>query len=164
MIVVRSHGPRSLRRAAAGLLLAAGGLPPPVAAGGALPAALLAPDSAAVETAPPPVGSPALSDSLLPGTPGAEGGRPSRLPPAPARAGAALVREDRLRHASLAFAVGLAAGVLTEEPAAAFGGAAGLGLAKEVADRRHGGFDLYDLWAGLAGAALAALATRALTR
>jgi hypothetical protein len=75
-----------------------------------------------------------------------------------------LLRPDRLEHASLAFSIGLGVGLLTREPAVAGGGALALGLAKEIRDRPHGGFDPLDLAADFVGAALAALTTRALER
>lgn len=74
------------------------------------------------------------------------------------------LRADRLQHASLAFTIGLGAGVAGREPAGAFAAAAGLGVVKELADARSGRFDWTDLAADLAGAALAALATRSLAR
>ncbi|HYM80941.1 MAG TPA: hypothetical protein VEY91_05965 [Candidatus Limnocylindria bacterium] len=75
-----------------------------------------------------------------------------------------VARADRLQHASLAFAGGLAIGLVTHEPGLAAGGGLGLGLAKELFDRRHGGFDRGDLLADAVGAALAALAIAALGR
>ncbi len=71
---------------------------------------------------------------------------------------------DRLQHASLAFSLGLAAGVATRSPGAAAGSAIALGLAKELADRRHVGFDAGDLIADALGAAAAALAVSGLSR
>jgi hypothetical protein len=68
---------------------------------------------------------------------------------------------DRLQHASLAFAAGLALGLVTESPAAAGGGAAALGVGKELTDDH---FDRGDLIADLLGAALAALVTAGLRR
>ena len=60
---------------------------------------------------------------------------------------------------SLAFASGLAAGLVTEELAAAAATAISLGLIKEWLDPR---FDRGDLIADLLGAALAAWATHSL--
>ena len=71
---------------------------------------------------------------------------------------------DKLQHASLAFSIGLGTGIATREPAVAAGGAVALALAKELADRRRGRFDRGDLLAGIAGAAVAALAVAALER
>jgi hypothetical protein len=71
---------------------------------------------------------------------------------------------DRLQHASLSFAVGLAAGIPSEAPATAFGVAFGLGLLKELADARRTHFDAGDLAADAVGAAFAAWATAAMTR
>jgi hypothetical protein len=71
---------------------------------------------------------------------------------------------DRLQHASLAFSSGLAIGILTREPVAAGGGALALGVAKELADLRHGRLDRGDLLADLVGASFAALATSRLRR
>jgi hypothetical protein len=75
-----------------------------------------------------------------------------------------LLRPDRLEHASLAFSLGLGAGILSRAPGAAAASALALGLAKEVRDRRHGGFDPLDLAADAIGAGLAALATNAVGR
>jgi hypothetical protein len=74
------------------------------------------------------------------------------------------MRADRLEHATLAFTIGCGAGLLTRQPAAAAGSAFGLGLAKEIRDRSHGGLDPVDLLADAAGAAASALVTAALTR
>lgn len=68
---------------------------------------------------------------------------------------------DKLQHASLAFTSGLAIGVVTQEPAAAAGGALLLGLAKELWDQRRTRFDPGDLAADAVGAGLAAIATHA---
>jgi hypothetical protein len=68
-------------------------------------------------------------------------------------------RADLAQHVSLAFASGLAAGLVTEKPAAAAGTAISLGLIKEWLDPR---FDRVDLLADVVGAALAAWATHAL--
>lgn len=75
-----------------------------------------------------------------------------------------VLRADRLQHASLAFTIGLGAGVAGREPAGAFAAAAGLGLVKELADARADRFDWVDLAVDVAGAGLAALATRSLAR
>ncbi len=74
-----------------------------------------------------------------------------------------LLRPDRLEHASLSFTLGLGAGLLSRRPAAA-AGAFAVGLAKEVRDRRHGGFDAVDLLADALGTGLAAFATWAADR
>ena len=73
-----------------------------------------------------------------------------------------LLRPDRLQHASLAWTLGLGAGLATREPAAAFAAPAVLGLAKEIADARERGkgFDRIDLLADLLGAAAAGWVTR----
>jgi len=68
-------------------------------------------------------------------------------------------RADLAQHLSLAFASGLAVGLVTEKPAAAAGTAVSLGLIKEWMDPR---FDRADFVADLLGAALAAWATHAL--
>ena len=82
------------------------------------------------------------------------------LPPPGVRAWqTGLLRPDRIEHASLAFTIGLATGLATRKPAAAFGVPAALGLGKEVADRSGTGFDLVDLAADLLGAAAAASLT-----
>jgi hypothetical protein len=74
------------------------------------------------------------------------------------------LRPDRLQHATLAFSIGLGAGIAGGEPCAAFAIPAGLGLLKELADRRRDRFDWADLAADLAGAGLAALAIQRLAR
>jgi hypothetical protein len=87
------------------------------------------------------------------------------LPPSTIRAWqTGLLRPDRLEHASFAFTLGLGVGLLSRQPAGAAASALTLGLAKEVRDRRHGGFDLVDLAADAIGAGLAAVATRAVAR
>jgi len=68
-------------------------------------------------------------------------------------------RADLAQHVSLAFASGLAVGLVTQKPATAAGAAISLGLIKEWMDPR---FDRADLFADLVGAALAAWATHAL--
>jgi hypothetical protein len=75
-----------------------------------------------------------------------------------------MIAPDKLAHLSLSFTGGLAVGVLSREPALALGGALAFGLAKELRDRRDSGFDPGDLAADAAGAVLAGLATRSLTR
>lgn len=75
-----------------------------------------------------------------------------------------LLRPDRLEHASFAFTFGLGVGLLSRQPGAAAASTFTLGLAKEVRDRRHGGFDPVDLVAGAIGAGLAAVVTHALVR
>lgn len=74
------------------------------------------------------------------------------------------IRDDRLRHASLSFALGLGAGIATDSPCAGAGIAFSFGLGKEAADRRRSDFDAADLAADALGAALAALALHALRR
>ena len=77
-----------------------------------------------------------------------------------------LLRADRLRHLSLAFALGLGAGLVSDSPAVAGAVPAGFGLLKEIDDGRRGppGFDRWDLLADLIGAGLAAWAISALDR
>jgi hypothetical protein len=65
-------------------------------------------------------------------------------------------RPDLLQHASLAFAIGVGVGVLTDEPAAAGGVSISFGTAKELWDPR---VDRSDLVADVVGAALAAAVT-----
>jgi hypothetical protein len=65
-------------------------------------------------------------------------------------------RPDLLQHASLAFAIGVGTGVLSERPGVAAGVSISLGIAKELTDTR---FDRTDLAADLLGAALAAALT-----
>jgi hypothetical protein len=87
------------------------------------------------------------------------------LPPPAVRAWqTGLLRPDRLEHASLAFSLGLGVGFLSRQPGAGAASALALGLAKEVRDRRHGGFDPVDLAADAIGAGLAAVAASALMR
>lgn len=74
----------------------------------------------------------------------------------------ARLRPDRLQHASLAFSVGLGAGLASGNASAAFGTGLGLGLGKELLDRNGSGFDAGDLLADAVGASLALLAIRAL--
>jgi hypothetical protein len=71
---------------------------------------------------------------------------------------------DRLEHASFSLAIGLAAGIVSARPAAALAVPLALGTAKELRDRRHTRFDPVDLAADGAGALIAMMATRALTR
>jgi hypothetical protein len=90
---------------------------------------------------------------------------PPALPPASARPWQlGLTRPDRLEHGSLSFTLTLGIGGLSQEPVAAAGGVLALGLAKEVRDRRHGGFDAVDLLADLVGVGLGAWAAEAITR
>ena len=70
-------------------------------------------------------------------------------------------RPDLYQHASLAFASGLAVGLVSEQPAAAAGTAVSLGVFKELLDGR---VDRSDLAADLVGAALAALLTHLVAR
>jgi hypothetical protein len=87
------------------------------------------------------------------------------LPPTSVRAWqTGLLRPDRLEHASFAFTLGLGVGLLSRQPASAAASALALGLAKEIRDCRHGGFDPADLAAGAIGAGLSAVATHALAR
>jgi len=88
---------------------------------------------------------------------------PRLAPKAQGLSGSGLLREDRLRHLSLSFALALGAGLASDSPAAAAGIAGGIGLLKEIDDGRRGpGFDGWDLLADLLGAGLAAWAIAAL--
>lgn len=69
------------------------------------------------------------------------------------------LRADRLQHASCSWTIGLGAGIATRQSWAAAAVPSALGLAKEVADRGHSGFDWGDLLADLAGAGAAAWVT-----
>ena len=90
---------------------------------------------------------------------------PVASPPPPIRAWqTGLLRPDRLEHASFAFTLGLGVGFLSRQPTSAAASALALGLAKEIRDRRHGGFDPVDLVADAIGAGLAAVATHVLAR
>jgi hypothetical protein len=73
-------------------------------------------------------------------------------------------RPDRLQHASLAFAIGLGAGIITRREGAALGVGLGLGVVKEVLDRNGTGFDPGDLAADAVGVGLATLVVTALER
>jgi hypothetical protein len=74
-----------------------------------------------------------------------------------------LLRPDRMRHVSLAFALGLSIGLASQSPSAAVIGSLTLGVAKELWDLRAGtGFDVVDLTADAVGAAGAGAVTRAL--
>ncbi len=87
------------------------------------------------------------------------------LPPPSVRAWqTGLLRPDRLEHASFAFTLGLGVGLLSRRPAGAAASALTLGLAKEIRDRRHEGFDPVDLAADAIGAVFAATVTHAIAR
>jgi hypothetical protein len=74
-----------------------------------------------------------------------------------------LLRPDRIHHASLALASGLAIGLLTREPIAGAGGSLTLGVVKEIWDSGgRSGFDLVDLAADAIGAGVSALLTSGL--
>jgi len=75
-----------------------------------------------------------------------------------------LTRPDRLQHTSLAFSLGLCAGLTTREPRIAAGSAMVLGIAKELRDARHSRFDWMDLTADMIGASLAALLSGTMRR
>jgi hypothetical protein len=103
----------------------------------------------------------ALLPSAAPAAPAAS---PPLPPPAVRVWQTGLLRPDRLEHASFAFTLGLGVGLLSRQPASAAASALALGLAKEIRDRRHSGFDPVDLAADAIGAASAAVAAHALTR
>jgi hypothetical protein len=85
--------------------------------------------------------------------------------PAAQAESSALLRSDRLQHLTLAFSIGLAAGVAADDATVGGAAALGLGLAKELWDARdEGTFDGWDLLADAIGAALAVAAVHALTR
>ena len=73
----------------------------------------------------------------------------------PAPAG--VFRADRLQHASLALTLGVGSGLASRRAAIAFAVPIGFGLVKEARDTRVTRFDLTDLAADIAGAAVAAL-------
>lgn len=73
-----------------------------------------------------------------------------------------LLAPDRLRHASLGFALGIGIGIATRSPAAAGLGSLALGAAKEAGDARRDRFDAVDLLADALGAGAAAVVTSAL--
>ena len=98
--------------------------------------------------------------ALTPTTATAASAASPPLPPPAVRAWqTGLLRPDRLEHASFAFTLGLGVGFLSRQPASAAASALTLGLAKEVRDRHHGGFEPVDLAADANGAGLAAVAT-----
>jgi hypothetical protein len=113
-----------------------------------------------------PGAGPALAPGLaaLAAPSGADSGAVAPPPPQVRAWQVGLLRPDRLEHATLSFTLALGAGAVTRQPAAAAGGVLALGLAKEVRDRRHAGFDLLDLLADAVGAGLAAWAATALRR
>lgn len=94
---------------------------------------------AGIVAAPAATAAPALPDSLARSAP------------------AALFRADRLQHASLALTLGLGSGLASRRATIAFAVPLGFGLIKEARDRRVTRFDLTDLAADIAGAAVAAL-------
>lgn len=104
----------------------------------------------------------------LAGSPAAATAGPATSPPLPPPALRAwqtgLLRPDRLEHASFAFTLGLGVGLLSRQPASGAAGAFALGLAKELRDRHHGGFDPVDLSADAIGAISSAVAAHTLTR
>jgi hypothetical protein len=69
-----------------------------------------------------------------------------------------LLRADRLQHGSLSFTLAAGAGLAGARRAPAFAGVLGVGVLKELRDRRGSGFDRIDLAADAIGAALGALA------
>ena len=71
---------------------------------------------------------------------------------------------DRFQHATLSLTLGLGIGIASRSPALALGGTLGLGLAKELRDRRVTRFDPLDLAADLVGAAAAAVLVHQLVR
>jgi hypothetical protein len=101
-------------------------------------------------SAPPQARTAAAADTIAARTPAAA----PRLHAWPA----AVVRSDRLQHASLSFTLAAGTGLAGGTRAQAFGIILALGVAKELHDGRHGRFDVVDLAAGAAGAALGAFA------
>jgi hypothetical protein len=102
---------------------------------------------------------------ILLGSSKAEADEAVAYPPPEVRAWqTGLLRPDRIQHFSFACSSGLAAGIATNDPGAALGGAMLIGLAKELWDIRGTGFDWTDLGADAVGAVVAALVTQALTR
>jgi hypothetical protein len=75
-----------------------------------------------------------------------------------------VLRSDRLQHLGFTYTLGVMSGITAESPVAAAGTAFGMGLAKELWDRRTSGFDPLDLLADALGAAGAAATTVTLTR
>jgi hypothetical protein len=98
-----------------------------------------------------------------PATAAGAGAAPALPPPAVRAWQTGLLRADRLEHVSFSFTFGLGVGLLSRQPAGGAASAFALGLAKEIRDRRHGGFDPVDLAADAIGAGLSAVATHALT-
>ena len=68
--------------------------------------------------------------------------------PKPAR----VLGADRFQHATLAFATGTAAGLISEEPMVALATGLALGAIKEIWDASHSGAELGDLIADALGA------------
>ena len=73
-----------------------------------------------------------------------------------------LLAPDRMRHSSLAFALGVGLGIATRSPAAAGAGSLALGVLKEAGDSRRDRFDPVDLLADALGAGAGAAVTAAL--
>ena len=70
-----------------------------------------------------------------------------------------LARPDRLRHLSLSFTIGLGVGLIARRASAAAASGLACGLAKELYDIRHSGFDVLDLAADVIGAGAATAIT-----
>lgn len=84
------------------------------------------------------------------------------LPPARIRAWqCGLLRDDRLRHASLSCALAAGGGLVTRRPVAAAGATIAIGVFKECVDARRTRFDPVDLAADVLGAAVGASVARA---
>jgi len=67
-----------------------------------------------------------------------------------------LLRPDRIQHASLSFTLAAGATLVSQQPSASFAGTLAIGLLKEIWDARTTRFDMVDLAADAAGAALGA--------
>jgi hypothetical protein len=107
----------------------------------------------------------ALAIALAPAGAGRAADAPAdslRFPPPSVRGWqSGAFRADRLQHASLAFTIGVGAGLASREPLAGAGVPLALGIAKELTDDH---FDRGDLVADAVGAGLAALVVASLTR
>ena len=109
-------------------------------------------------------GADSVSSDTLSGPAGRAAVPPATSAAAPFTAGSLFddgIRADRLSHASLALAIGVAVGLSSREPAAGVGVVVTLAIAKELIDDR---FDRGDLAAGAVGAGFAWLIVGALTR
>ncbi len=116
-------------------------------------------DTTAPSPAPgaPPVAPGAGADSAAATPPATPPAPRTASRPAPEAPGFGLLRADRLQHASLSLTLGLSFGLMARSPRLGFAAALATGVAKELYDARHEGFDVGDLAADALGAVTAAL-------